>query len=167
MKKNNLFKALLLSGIIVVTSANLFKALLLSGIIVVTSATSIFANSHVVDPSFTKTELVAVMKQRSVSSQVLYTINTPTQDTFMVKENRLGQGTEFTEFELYHRINSGKKRIDFTLIADEGTTLGTLENSASVYSSEKLEDGRTKYTFFYSLFSYKPQRVININVTSK
>lgn len=145
---------------------NLFKALLLSGIIMTTNVASIFANSSLVDSTFVKSELSQVVKQRRSSSEVLYTVNTPTNDTFMIKENRNGNGPDFTGFELFHRIIRSQKRIEFTLIADKGTTLGALENSEGIYNSEKLEDGRIKYTFHYSLFSYKPQRIINVNVTS-
>ena len=143
--------------------SNLFKGLFLSTVIMITSSTSVFANTHTVDASFTKSQLVKEVVQTRNSSEVLYTIKTPTNDVFIARENRFGNGDDFSEYTLYHRIDNKKNRIDFKLIAEKGTKLGKLENSLGIYTSKELENGRIEYNFHYSLFGYKNHRVININ----
>ena len=147
--------------------SNLMKSLLLSGVIMATSAMSVFASAPV-DPSFTRSELVETFTAIP-STKVLYSVNTPTQDKFIIQENRLSkdENQKVSGYELYHRIDNKNNRIDFKLIADKGTTLGKLENSLGIYQAKKLEDGRTEYTFHYSLFGYEKVRIININVSDK
>lgn len=142
---------------------NLLRGLILSSIIVASSASSVFASTNTVDASFTK---VQTIRQVSTSSDIVYTIKTPSNDTFMVRENRSGEGNNFSNYELYQKIDASKSRITFKLITEPGSSLGKLENSLGRYTTRKLENGKVEYTFYYSLFGYKPTRIININVTA-
>lgn len=145
---------------------NLFRGLFLSAVIMATSSTYAFANTVTVDPSFTKAQLVKEVSKTRSSSEHLYTIKTTTNDVFIVRENCFGTGNDFSGYELYHRIDNKKNRIDFKLIAEKGTELGKLENSLGIYTTKELGNGRVEYSFHYSLFGYKNHRVININVHS-
>lgn len=67
----------------------------------------VFANSYVIDPSYTKSKLIMLFN-RGITSQVLYTVNTPTNDVSIIKENLPEDGVEFSEYELYHKIDNKK-----------------------------------------------------------
>lgn len=97
---------------------------------------------------------------------VVQKITTAGKDTFEIVENRYEEGREYSSYELNQSTRNGI--ITFKIIADNGTTLGDLENSANIIdSTRELEDGRIEYTFHYTLFDYEPTRIININVTVK
>lgn len=100
-----------------------------------------------------------------VTSKVISEITTEYADSFLIKENRIGKSESNTYSGYTLNQNIKNNRISFTLIAEKGTTLGNLENSQNIYTKKDLGDGRTQYDFYYTLFNFNPQRVININVT--
>lgn len=103
----------------------------------------------------------------AATTNVVQEINTATRDSFKIVEHRDVDGAEnYSGYEIIQTTRGN--RITYTLIAEEGTTLGNLENSAGIIDSVTiLEDGRTAYEFHYTLFGYEAQRVININVSAK
>lgn len=127
--------------------------------------------SSVSIPTFAETTTnpaVIVNEDKFVESRDLYEIKTIQKDSFIVRENRFGESDNYSKYTIDAKLDKayGRPAMFFTVITEEGSSLGKLENSQNIIDSkEDLGNGRTKYTFHNTLFGYKPTRIVNINVT--